>query len=453
MKVRVEATHQRLLFDFELEADDPLEVETDKGRVRFGGVTAHVDLPFDDALAVVHPDLLALSATLMSWPHIGSALEMPFPVSRPFASVYHERTGKRITPVSDELPPRRPPPNSVPALAYSGGVDSTAALALMPAHTVCVFLDRDQSDDPRSLYDKRAAHHACTGLEELGRQVYRVPTNLEYLRQPKGFPVHWAHSVPILLLADFLGFDSVAAGMVLETAYGIGHERFEDFLDAPDHRIWGGGLFEACGLPFNLVTAGLSEVATALVVDRSPYSHLAQSCMRGSVGAPCNDCWKCFRKNLLNDALAQEALDWNTLEAMFSIREARRYLRREPVEHENVLAYAVKRCRGDHAVLDQLRHRLAGSWQTTDWMEKWYPRSGELITPSYRDEVERTVRSLLEVMTDAEQREIESMDRATYLKSEARSRATRAFAESLARYDKRWPGRMLGRWFAARQRR
>lgn len=449
MKAVIHARSGSLHFEFQLEQDDAKEYQHSSGRsIGLAKTHCQVALPIEARLEDFHPDILALSATLMVFPHIGRRLLLPFPVSSDFANVFREQTEMEIGPVSDALSPRKAPTNGIPALAYSGGIDSTAALELMPEETILVFLDRDQSADSNYVYDKEAAIHACTELASMGREVYMISTDLEYLRKPKGFPVDVANAVPALLLADSHGIDSIAFGTVMESAYRVGHTHYLDYVQREHYLRWG-GLFAACGVPFNLVTAGVTEVGTAIIAAASKYGGLAQSCTRGKAAAPCNNCWKCFRKSLLKSVLEGEELDHDTLDRMFAIKEAGRFLCQEPIKHENVLAYAVSRCASEHELLARARKRFEGSWQTTEWMEKWYPPSRDVIVEKYRVAAEAAIRSHLGVMSEAEQLEVEAMDRTEYLSSPGRVEATREFVESLHTLAKRvnpaWHQRLLSR--------
>lgn len=436
MKVKIGSSGTMLFFDFELEDDDLKEYVANKGRVRFRKNRCYLKLPPDIRLDEIHPDILALSATLLVFLHIGKSLKLPFPVSREFAALFHERTGKTVSPSSDSVRPRRPPADSVPALAYSGGADSTAALALMPENTVLVFLDRPQSSRPFKTYSKEAAFYACSELKAMGRSVFLIETNLEYMRKPMGFPIDVAVALPVLLLADHLAIDSVAFGTVMESAYRVGHMKYENYVDRKHYLRWG-GLFGACGVPFNLVTAGISEVGTSYIAERSEFARLSHSCTKGGVHAPCHNCWKCFRKNLLKSVLEKRELDPDEIDAMFSARDARKFLPQEPIQHENVIAYSIERCNTEHELIEKFKARLDGSWSTTAWMKKWYPRSREVIVEKYRKSVEESILSFLEPMTEEEQREVESMDREAYLRSTGRVAATQDFNESLRRFQPR----------------
>ena len=110
-------------------------------------------------------------------------------------------------------------------LSYSGGADSTAALAVMPKTTECVFLLRTSSKK-KSLYDSDAALNSCRKLKLLGYKVHIVKTDLEYLRNPVGFPTDLAVACPSILLSGMREYASIAFGTIMESAYGTGGKSY-----------------------------------------------------------------------------------------------------------------------------------------------------------------------------------------------------------------------------------
>ena len=118
-----------------------------------------------------------------------------------FADFHNSRSSRYIVgPIDEGLDPWKPGKNSRPGLAFSGGVDSTAALALMPATTAPIFMDRPIRS--KSLYDKDAVRHSCLEVERLGYDMHVIQCDLEYVRNPGGLPVDVANSVPAVLMAD-----------------------------------------------------------------------------------------------------------------------------------------------------------------------------------------------------------------------------------------------------------
>ena len=61
----------------------------------------------------------------------------------------------------------------------------------------------------------------------MGREVLTIKSDLEYIRNPVGFPVDVANSSPAILIAQKMGFNSIAFGTILESAYGIGSKSTE----------------------------------------------------------------------------------------------------------------------------------------------------------------------------------------------------------------------------------
>ena len=59
-----------------------------------------------------------------------------------------------------------------------------------------------------------------------------IESDLEYVRDPVGFPVDVANSVPAILMADYLKLDSIAFGTIMEASYGVGHKNIEIILMA-----------------------------------------------------------------------------------------------------------------------------------------------------------------------------------------------------------------------------
>lgn len=269
----------------------------------------HLLLPEDCRIDDIHPDLLALSALLLVLPWIGQRLRLGKGVSQRFAEVVEEDLGVHLHPVDSALPTQSTSDNGRPGLAFSGGIDSTAALSVMPSDTHSVFLEqsafsqRQASRQKNSLYKKDAALHACKELSGMGRSIDVVPCDLELIRDPVGFPVDLSNAVPLLCVADKRNLDSVGWGTIAESAYRIGAMGFTDYAERTTFNRWR-RIFETVGLPIFNAVADVSEVGTSIIAQESPYGSLAQSCIRGQVGQPCGRCWKCFRKSLLDSALS-----------------------------------------------------------------------------------------------------------------------------------------------------
>lgn len=191
-------------------------------------------------------------------------------------------------------------PGHRPGLSFSAGVDSTAAMCLMPQRTVLFYGERD-GFDTKLRHDN--ANRFIKHLEnDIGRPVVTVRSNHEMIRtrggKSPGFSTDYACAVGAILSADLFGLDSIGTGMPLENSYLFHGQKYRDF---PDGWFWKhyAPLFEKCGLPLYQPVAGCSEIVNAIIVKEHGFDGFAQSCLRAAAGEVCGACWKCFRKNTL----------------------------------------------------------------------------------------------------------------------------------------------------------
>lgn len=389
-------------------------------------VPAHVDM---------HPDLLALAAILTFSPWLG-ALTLNFAVSDAFAQSARRHLGIGVGPVDFDLEPRRRPAPGAPGLCYSGGADCTAALSVMPETTRCYFLDRvpPPGHDGGSLYRKDAAYHACDQLVARGRAVRRVPTDLEHTRKPIGFPHDFSNAVPAVLFADHDALDSIAWGGILESTYRVGALAFRDYVGSPWF-VGLGPMFARVGLPVFNPVAGVSEVGTAMICLTSPFGSFSQSCMRGLVGAPCRNCWKCARKSILDASITGSWPSPEEIDALVSGPETAKFFAKEPLKHEGVVSYAAARYprSGASEFMKLLRERVV-RYETDHLARSYLPALG-LVPEDYRVETRERLLNYLPEMSEQDWRILRSWDIRPLLASPERITATATFnahVESLA---------------------
>jgi hypothetical protein len=398
MRVHVQVEGRRLTLR--------LEPAPDEGTAGAASLAVHelfFEVPSLWRLEDVHPDLVGLVSLLVVQPFTKQRLQLSAPVSAGFAEQVERGFGIEVGPVDHDLD-ARVVTDGVPGLAFSGGVDSVAALAVLPPATVSVFLDRHTPAERagRSLYRPEAAHRACEELARRRRRVIRVSTDLEHVREPVGFPVDVSNAAPAVLLADLLHLDSISWGTIAESAYRVGHQRFVDYHRRGVYKSWA-AVFAAVGLPVLNPVAGVSEVGTSSIVLQDDWAALAQSCIRGEVGSPCRNCWKCFRKSLLDSALTGVWPDRQEMERLFRVREARMQLSKVPIKHENVVAFSCQRYDGDHPLMLALGRRTRADELPLDHLAHWYPPSAELWPDRHRAEVEANLDRLLGPMDAAGQ--------------------------------------------------
>jgi chondroitin synthase len=185
-----------------------------------------------------------------------------------------------------------------PGLAFSGGIDSTAAMQLLPSQTVLLYHEREGLP---SVLNHSNAHRFFEALAVHGRPVLRIQSNHESIRtdhgKNPGFSTDLAGAVHVILLADFFDLGGVSMGMPLENAFLFHGWRGRDFR-LSTYWLNHSRLLQRAGLDLLLPVAGLSEIINQKIVDASPFADYAQSCLRSTTpGGICGKCWKCFRKN------------------------------------------------------------------------------------------------------------------------------------------------------------
>jgi len=350
----------------------------------------------------VHPDRLALVAIMLSLPFSETRLKIGWGISEKFKKSTDVISRINIESPSDEdVEPVYLDVDGRPSLAFSGGADSTAALSVMPNNTIPIFMLRAPSNR-RSLYRSEAAEKSCEILKNLGYQVKTVISDFEELRDPIGFPVDLAVGTPAILLSEYIGIRSIAFGTILESAFGIGGKEFRNYSDTAHHTLWS-TLMTAVGIEYSLPVAGVSEVGTSLILQRSPFGEISQSCIRGEWGSPCMSCWKCFRKELLTHGLNNEVVSQAVIDMLTESNEVRlKLLENKPIRHECVLTHALSNSSSANDSIKALKTLVRGERIQIDWLERWNPMSKELIDERYRDETVEKLTEVLGLMTEGD---------------------------------------------------
>ena len=425
MRISIEQDGNDIIFRLRPEEDDLRHLESSK--IGLSATEARINLHGLN-IDEIHPDLIGLSTILMCHQFVGSELHLPVEVSEKFLESANGILSKyNICSLADPgVEPFKPPARSRPGLAYSGGADSTAALSVMPGNTVPVFMNRPMREG--SVYDSDAPIKNCELLGQIGYDVKVVDCDLEYLRNPVGFPSDLAHAIPLILLAESLGIGSIAFGTILESAYGIGHEHYIDYPNGSHMRFYG-TLLSAAGLEISLPVGGVSEVGTAIIVESSPLGEFAQSCIRGKKGSPCMRCWKCFRKELLSLALFPNGkIDPKRM--MRNSSEVQIRLSAYPISHENVITYSIQRVDiGEYPFLRLLRNRLDTNLDLS-LLNSWYSPSQVLIPESYRMTVVEKISKFMPPMSKIQEEILESWNMDKFLLSKGAKKAHSSLTSS-----------------------
>jgi len=242
------------------------------------------------------------------------------------------------------------------AVAYSGGVDSTAAVQLLPG-ALPIYTQVEAAG-------LHVLENALLAVEEVGGIA--IESNYDILPlafdRRKGFFGFAGFTVTSILLADHLNIHTVADGNIIDAMYLAGPHGHGTKYKRVD-RTSELAMFERAGLRYCAPCAGLTEVSTDRIARGFKY---AMGCMRGSGGKPCLNCMKCFRKGAIRGELIP------------SNPETEKVLAKDPIKAVCGLLWAVENRGLSHPMLDRLKKDIS-------WVDKWYPRSIEFIPIDLRD--------------------------------------------------------------------
>ncbi len=424
MRVGVTGVRNTLHWTFELDEEDGQYTEKILMVENAFSTMIPKGLTIDD----VHPDHLALITLLVAHPFVGQKLTIPWEVSQRFADSCTKISKYSVEFAGEGFLEYRCANEGRPALAFSGGADSTAALLVMPENTLAVFMNRPIKKKT-SMYNKSAALATLSFAKKTGYDVRSLECDVEYIRQPLGFATDLVPSIPILALAASHHIDAVAFGTVMESAYRIGHEKAREYANSSHYRFWG-RMFEAAGLPLYLPVSGVSEVGTSKIVMDSEFHPYTRSCIRGIWPQSCENCWKCFRKNMIEGKLIQNRVEEKYLEHGLGIAEVQRKMAAFPVSHENVLAWALKDNLGPLGTL--LNNRLEGKNRDLTFLEHFYPGAFDLMPQQYRQITKKKLETYLSKMNEQYWPEITTHTMTSWLNSDDAKQGKRTFDAFIA---------------------
>ncbi len=361
--------------------------------------------------ADTHPDLVALAVIMTVAPWVGRRLWLDEPVSSAFADAAQDGFDFELGPVDEDLPSRARGQHV--GLLYSGGVDSVALSEFIPPDSPLIHLRRVRH--PR--VPNRATHlrvdvseHYARLLETPDRRLEVVATDIEFLCQP--FPTYatWITlGIGAVLLADYLNLGAVAAGFILGARHLDEGRRFDPNGD--NARAWY-GVFEAAGIPLFGGMAGATEILTFQLAENAGLESITRSCQLGTVEAPCWNCIKCLRKELIASARSDEPLPAELVDRVSTNGKiVEPLLGPPPYYQQHILEYVLSRVPGIESTFlkstkDQLRPTRSGS----DWVERYYPPALEQIPAPWLASFRPQLLDSVDLMTEEDCAIVENWD-------------------------------------------
>lgn len=268
------------------------------------------------------------------------------------------------------------------ALSYSAGIDSTAALLLLPEDTILGYHERDF---PSKLKHGNAKKTIAFVEEKLKRTVYCIPSNHELISKhygkSVGFSTDYASGIHLILLADQFNIGYLAFGTVVENTWLDKGVKFRDFKESWHWNYWS-KRFAHAGLSLQLPINHLTEACAIRVCQSSPIADVVNSCLRYENNG-CGECWKCFHKNGPMGRKINPRSD-----------EITQKLRTRPLRSGMHAIWALK-CQN----LESLAPEYASLLQSNlDWWESTYPPGLGIISENIRPTIIKNTNGLLAIM-------------------------------------------------------
>ena len=270
------------------------------------------------------------------------------------------------------VPTRRP--GSRAGLSYSGGIDSTAAMCLMPTDTILFYLERNFE----SMIHHENAHRILSHLEKEGRHVVSIQSNHEKIRtfhdKNAGFSTDYACMAHMILVADYFDLDAAGTGMPLENTYFYHGSKIRDFKESGFWKRYE-PIFSYLGIPIYQPVAGCSEIVNNTIVNKSGYKGLATSCLRSTIpGKTCDSCWKCFRKNIFNELKWQMSPEIST------------FLTKRPLKQgiATLLALQILH-KMNHQIPEEVQDLIPLMSKDLGFLNKYWGQSIDLLPSKYQE--------------------------------------------------------------------
>jgi hypothetical protein len=357
----------------------------------------------------IHPDLLALATAIVVAPWVGSRLDLNVEVSDILSRTVRDSLGFEVGPVDSSLTGR--PDGGELGLLFSGGVDSMAALSVLPATSPLIHLRRVR----HSRIPDRATHlrtnvnvdiAAAAGGED--RPFHVVDTDLEFLCGP--YPTYggrYTLAIGAVLLADVLDLGGIVRGTTIEGRWLQPNARFN--AAGSTFLSWRGP-FLAAGIPLTEPTSGASEVVLMRAVRESGMFDRTRSCQLGPPERSCQHCVKCYRKELIISATDRSPLPkWAIDNAASDERFQDLLTKGRPMDMQHIYEYALPRVEGlEGSIYGRLNSILGSTEEGTEWVGGFYRAALDDLTPRWADIIVPKISQLSRYMTTEEEIQLEA---------------------------------------------
>lgn len=147
------------------------------------------------------------------------------------------------------------------------------------------------------------------------------------------------------------------------------------------------------------------------------------------------NCFKCFRKSMLDAALLEKDFDIGVFERIVRFRGGEQIVLGLPIKHENVFRWTVERLRmqSNSPTWEAFLDRLRIGQRDVSWGAAWYSPSSNLIPSDYRNSAVAAIHRYVPSQTDVQRAEFEAWDLRGDLESTEMAAAVSALSHALRR--------------------
>lgn len=362
---------------------------------------------FDKEYRDIHPDLIALACLAIFYPFIGKNVTFPFPVSPRIANsinreIFAKTKSLNIRNIDESLPKYHGEFGSV--LAYGGGMDSSAILALFP-HSYVVHEASIKNGDV--VEDQ--ANNITINLQKMGRGAL-VYTNSRYISEPGGWHVWIGSIVTALLEAGARQAKYIYAGTILGSAFMSNGQKY---FDRHNSRKWHGEsgnywqqLFWDIGIPLVQPLMGCSEILTMDACLRNLNPDSVHYCTAKN-GFACGVCPKCFRRESIKNYLTNEDIDFEK----FNNYHVNAIIDKRPIYFGHIYASIMS---DNWQVPKFIGDRFDFFPSDNSFALKFNPESLDFMPDELKVEIYDTLVSNFKPMTDSELLQMKNWDQSKY---------------------------------------
>ena len=385
------------------------------------------DIVFDYGVTDVHPDLLGLLCLIIFYPFVGERVVFPVPVSPRLEEAFRNRNFKRQFRFDNVDSSIDIYSGSNIALAFGGGIDSSAVRTMFPeAYVVHEAHWRDGRLVPSDTHQV---------VRDMGLDRGRlVATNQRYVSRPGGWHGWTCSLATTLLMATDHDFGIILMGSTLGgTLLRGGTGYFDRFRARNWHGVTGNfwqSAFNAVGIPVFSPVCGASAFLTMeLSLDLIRAGEVFY-CTEQNGGA-CRQCSKCLRRDIIRAVVDPgHRPQWTQYENQAALA----YLERDPLSHGHVFSFARRRVGG---LPRFIRSRLKDLQEIrSGWPLRVHTGTFDFCDDRWRSTIRRRVLEHLDPMQPEDIAELETWSGAR----RARGRGAGRFASLKRRAPNAHPG-------------